>query len=56
MCLKGKSEAKVKKGNFICKKCDAVSKKSDWTHNTATAGLCDNRLPLAAYRTKAEPR
>jgi len=27
MCLKGKSEAKDKKGNFICKKCGSVSKK-----------------------------
>ena len=27
MCLKGKSEAEDKPGNFICKKCDAVSKK-----------------------------
>jgi hypothetical protein len=27
MCLKGKSEAKNKKGNFICKKCGAASKK-----------------------------
>jgi hypothetical protein len=26
-CLKGKSEAKKKEGNFKCKKCGAVSKK-----------------------------
>ncbi len=27
MCLKGKKEAKEKKGNFTCKKCGAVTKK-----------------------------
>ncbi|MFP4380330.1 MAG: hypothetical protein ACLFUS_07495 [Candidatus Sumerlaeia bacterium] len=27
MCLKGKSKAKHKLGNYICPKCDAVSKK-----------------------------
>lgn len=26
-CLKGKSENKPKEGRYICKKCDAVSKK-----------------------------
>ncbi len=26
-CLKGKSEAKAKAGNFKCKKCGAVAKK-----------------------------
>jgi len=26
-CLKGKKEAKEKPGNFVCKKCGAVSKK-----------------------------
>ena len=28
-CLKGKSESKAKAGNFVCKKCKAVSKKKD---------------------------
>lgn len=27
MCLKGKSTAKAKPGNFICKRCGAVSAK-----------------------------
>jgi len=27
MCLNGKSEDTPKKGNYRCKKCDAVSKK-----------------------------
>ena len=27
MCLKGKKEAKDKKGNFLCKNCGAVTKK-----------------------------
>lgn len=27
MCLKGKSKAKEKPGNYKCSKCDAVSKK-----------------------------